>query len=81
MSRDSSVSIGTGYGLDGRGSLPSFQAGSRVQPPSYPTGACTFFPGSKTAGEWNWSHTSIQYRGEECWNYTTNYPYFLMLSY
>jgi hypothetical protein len=46
MSRDSSVDIGTGYGLDGRGSIPgrgksflhSVQTGSEAHPASYPMG-------------------------------------------
>jgi hypothetical protein len=62
-SRDSSVGIALGYGLDDRGSRVRFPAGAgnfsvhhRVQngsgahPASYPMGTRGFFPGSKAAG-------------------------------
>jgi hypothetical protein len=62
-SRDSSVGIATGYGLDDRGSrvrLPAgagnfslrhrIQNGSGAHPASYPMGTRGFFPGSKAAG-------------------------------
>jgi hypothetical protein len=62
-SRDSSVGIALGYGLDDRGSRVRFPAGAgnfspqyRVQngsgahPASYPMGTGGFIPGSKAAG-------------------------------
>jgi hypothetical protein len=62
-SRDSSVGIALGYGLDDRGSSVRFSAGAgnfslhhRVQngsgahPVSYPMGTRGFFSGSKAAG-------------------------------
>jgi hypothetical protein len=62
-SRDSSVGIALGYGLDDRGSrfrLPAgarkfslhrrVQNGSRTHPASYPMGTRGSFPGGKAAG-------------------------------
>jgi hypothetical protein len=77
MSRDSSVGIALGYGLDDRGSRVRFLAGAgnfslhhRVQnvsgahPASYPGGTTGSFPGGKTAGTWRWPLTSIYCRGQ-----------------
>jgi hypothetical protein len=60
-SRDSSVGIATGYGLDGRevrvrfpvrvrdfSLLHDVHIGSAAQPASYTTGSLGYFPGSKT---------------------------------
>jgi hypothetical protein len=71
-SRDSSVGIALGYGLDGRGSRVLFPAGAgnfsvhhRVQngygayPASYRMGTRGSFPGGKAAGVWSWPLTSI----------------------
>jgi hypothetical protein len=76
-SRDSSVGIALGYGLDDRGSRVRFPAGawnfslhhrvqygSRVHPASYPMGTRSFFPGGKAAGAWTWPLTSVQCRGQ-----------------
>jgi hypothetical protein len=62
-SRDSSVGIALGYGLDDRGSMVQFPAGaenfslhhraqngSGAHPPSYPMGTRGSFPGGKAAG-------------------------------
>jgi hypothetical protein len=62
-SRDSSVGIALGYGLDDRGSRVRFQAGARsfslhhrvqngsgAHPASYPMGTRGSFPGGKAAG-------------------------------
>jgi hypothetical protein len=62
-SRDNSVGIALGYGLDDRGSRVRFPAGAgkfslhyRIQngsgdhPTSYPIGTRSSFPGGKTAG-------------------------------
>jgi hypothetical protein len=70
-SRDSSVGIALGYGLDDRGFRVRFSAGAgnfslrhRVQngsgahPASYEMGTRGSFPGDKTAGTWNWPLTS-----------------------
>jgi hypothetical protein len=71
-SRDSSVGIALGYGLDDRGSRVRFPAGvgnfslhhrvhnvSGVHPASYPMGTRGSFPGGKAAGAWSWPLTSI----------------------
>jgi hypothetical protein len=69
-SRDSSVGIATGYGLDDRigfrfpAGAGNFSLHHRVQtdsgthPASYPMGNEVSFPGSKAAGEWSWPLTS-----------------------
>jgi hypothetical protein len=75
-SRDSSVGIALGYGLDDRGSRVRFperagnfslhhrvQTGSGAHPASYPMGNRGSFPGSKAAGAWSWPLTSIYCRG------------------
>jgi hypothetical protein len=62
-SRDSSVGIALGYGLDDRGSRVRLPAGSgnfslrhrvqncsRAHPASYPVGTTGSFPGGKAAG-------------------------------
>jgi hypothetical protein len=72
MSRDSSVGIALGYGLDDGGSKVRFPAGAgnfslhhRVQngsesrPASYPMDTRGSFPGGKAAGAWSWPLTSI----------------------
>jgi hypothetical protein len=71
-SRDSSVGVALGYGLDDRGSRVRFPAGAgnfslhhRVQndsgahTASYPVGTRGSFPGYKAAGAWSWHLTSI----------------------
>jgi hypothetical protein len=70
-SRDSSVGIALGHGLDDRSSRVRFPAGAgnfslhRVQngsgahPASYLMGTGDCFPGDKAAGEWSWPLTSI----------------------
>jgi hypothetical protein len=60
LSRNSSVGIGTGYGLDGLGLIPgrhrdfallhNVQAGSVSHSASYPIDTTCFFPGSKAPG-------------------------------
>jgi hypothetical protein len=71
-SRDSSVGIALGYGLDDRGSTVRFPAeaenfslhhrvqnGSGAHPASYPMGTGGSLPGGKAAGAWSWPLTSI----------------------
>jgi hypothetical protein len=71
-SRDSSVGVALGYGLEDRGSRARLPAGAgnlflhhRVQnvseahPPSYPMGTRGPFPRGKAAGAWSWPLTSI----------------------
>jgi hypothetical protein len=71
-SRDSSGSVGLGYGLDDRGSrvrVPPgagnfslhhrVQNGSGAHSTSYPMGTRGSFPGGKAAGAWSWPLTSI----------------------
>jgi len=66
MSRDSSVGIATGYGLDDRmiGSWDFFlrhrvQTDSGAHPASYPMSIGGAFPGGKAAGAWSWQLTYI----------------------
>jgi hypothetical protein len=71
-SRDSSVGIALGYGLDDRGSRVRFPAGagdfslyhrvqngSGVHPASYAMGTRGSSPGDKVARAWSWPLTSI----------------------
>jgi hypothetical protein len=65
-SRDSSVGIALGYGLDDRGSIPGnfslnhrVQNGSGAHPASYQMGTRGSYPGGKAAGAWSWPITSI----------------------
>jgi hypothetical protein len=65
----SSVDIATGYGMDGRGSIPgrdktffalcSVRTGSEVNPAYYPIAGEVSFPRDKLAEESSWSLTSI----------------------
>jgi hypothetical protein len=72
LSRDGSVGIALGYGLDDRGTRVRFSVGSgnfslhhRVQngsgahPASYPGGTGGSFLGDKATGAWSWPLTSI----------------------
>jgi hypothetical protein len=76
-SRDSSVGIALGYGLDFRSSRVRFPAGtgnfslhnhlqngSGAHPASYPMGKRGFFPGGKAVGAWSWPFTSIWCLGQ-----------------
>jgi hypothetical protein len=68
-SRDSSVGIALGYGLDERVRFPAgagnfslhhhVQNGSGANPASYPMDTRGSFPGGKAAGAWSWPVTSI----------------------
>jgi hypothetical protein len=65
-SRNSSVGIALGYGLDDRGSGVRFPAihhrvqnGSGAHPASYPVGTRGSFSAGKAAGAWSWPLTSI----------------------
>jgi hypothetical protein len=59
-SQDSSVDVTTGYGLDGRGSIPGkvrhlflllmFQTGDEAQPTSNTLDTGRYFPGRKAVG-------------------------------
>jgi hypothetical protein len=76
MSRDISISIETGYGLDDRGSIPGraenfslrycVQTGSGAHPASHPVGTGAYFPGGKVAGEWSWRLTSSSAEVKGC---------------
>jgi hypothetical protein len=62
MSRDSSVGIATGYGLEGRAvgvRVPSplhvVQTDSEADPASNPIGTGGSLPGGKSAGAWSWA--------------------------
>jgi hypothetical protein len=77
-SRDSTVGIATGFGLDGWGS--EFWSHGRERffsPPRHPerflgppnlltNGYQGLFPGSKVAGAWSWSLSYKWCRGQEC---------------
>jgi hypothetical protein len=76
-SRDSSVGIALGYGLDRRGSRVRFPAGSGnfslhhhvrngsgAHPVFYAVGTRGCFPGCRAAGAWSWPLTSIYCRGQ-----------------
>jgi hypothetical protein len=82
QSRDSSVGIALGYGLNDRGSRVRFQAGTgnfslhhRVQngsgthPASYPMGARGSFPGVKLT-----THLHLVPRSKNEWSYTSTPP-------
>jgi hypothetical protein len=86
-SRDSSVGIALGYGLDDRGSKVRFPAGAgiffhhRVQncsgflPTSYPMGTRGSFPGSKEArGVKLTTHLHLVPRSKNEWSYTSIPP-------
>jgi hypothetical protein len=61
---DSSVGIGTGYELDGRGLIPgkgmiflhNVHTGAAIHPAPYPMGTGVSFFGGKGAVVWSWSH-------------------------
>jgi hypothetical protein len=67
-SRDSSLGIATGYGLDNWGVefslLHNVQTGSGAHS-AYPMGTGVSFRGSKAAGAWSWPLTSNQCRDQE----------------
>jgi hypothetical protein len=89
-SRDSSVGIAPGYGLDDRSSGVQFPAGAGVfslhrrvrsgsgaRPASYPMGAGDSFPGGGAAGAWGWPLASVWCRGGECvelYFHSSNWP-------
>jgi hypothetical protein len=67
-SRDSSVGIATGYGLNARVRFPavkdfsllhSIQTDSGAHPASYPMGTGGSFPGGKAGEAWSWPLASI----------------------
>jgi hypothetical protein len=85
-SRDSSVGIALGYGLDDRGSTVRFPAGAgnyslhhRVQngsgahPASYPIGTRGSYLGGKAAGTWSWPLTLVP-RSQNEWSYASTPP-------
>jgi hypothetical protein len=86
-SRDSSLGIATGYGLDDREvgvripvglrfSLLHVETGSGAHPTSYPIGTGGSFPGGKAAGAWSWPPTSAEVK--KMWVYTSTPPYAFM---
>jgi hypothetical protein len=87
QSRDSSVGIALGYGLDDQGSRARFPAGagnfslqhnvkngSGAHPASYPMGTRGSFSGGKSAGR-EADHTSISAEVKNVWSYTSTPPY------
>jgi hypothetical protein len=83
-SRDSSVGIAMGYGLDDRGSRVRFPSGARnfslhhrvqnssgTHPASYPMGTRASFPGGKAAGAWSWPHLHLVPISKNAWSYTS----------
>jgi hypothetical protein len=92
MNQDSSVGIVTGYRLDDWDSIPS--RGKRffsfLQHEDWIWGTPSFLSngywgsisGGKVAGAWSWPLTSIKWRGQEWWSYTSAHPYtFMALSH
>jgi hypothetical protein len=90
-SRDSSVGIALGYGLDDRGSRVRFPAGAgnfslhhRVQngsgahPSSYPMGTRGSFPGVKRPGVKLTTHLYVMQRSKNEWSYTSTPQYAFM---
>jgi hypothetical protein len=86
-SKDSSVGIATGYGLNDLGSIPGSER--YFFPPQHPHrfwGPLTFlsdgywgcFPGDKAAGPLSWPLTSISCRGKRSWSYTSTPLYVFM---
>jgi hypothetical protein len=86
-SRDSSVGIALGYGLDDRGSRVRFPAGTgnfslhyRVQngseahPASYPMGTRGSFPGVKRPGREADHSPPISAEIKNAWSYTSTPP-------
>jgi hypothetical protein len=89
-SRDGSVGIVLGYGLDDRGSRVRFSAGagnfslhhsvqngSGSHPASYPMGTRGSFSAGKAAGAWSWPLTSSSAE-VNAWSYTSTPQYALM---
>jgi hypothetical protein len=84
-SRDSSIGMAVGHGLDDRGAKVPFPAGDgnfslhhRVQngsgayPASYPIGIRGSFPGGKAAGAWKLTtHLHLVPRSNNEWSYTS----------
>jgi hypothetical protein len=57
------------------------KTGSGAHPASHPIGTGGFsFYGGKTAGTWNWPLTSISWRRQEWWSYTSTPPNVFMVS-
>jgi hypothetical protein len=91
MSSDSSVVVATGYGLDGRDSIPgkardfsllhNIQTCSEIHPASYPIGIGGSFPWSKAAGERSWLLSSTQCRSKKWWSCKCTPPYVFMARY
>jgi hypothetical protein len=93
-SRDSSVSIELGYGLDDRGSKVRFPAetgifslhhsvqnGSGAHPASYPVNTRGSFPGGKAAGAWSWPRTSISCRGQRMGGAVSSLPQYPFMAW
>jgi hypothetical protein len=87
-SRESAVSIATGYGLNDRGvgvRVPLgariflffrvIQIGSWAHPASYPTGTGGSFPGGKAAGREAHHSPPTNAEVKETWTYTSPPPY------
>jgi hypothetical protein len=87
-SRDSSVGITMGYGLDGRGSI-SGRAKRFPFTPQHPDqfwSPPSLLPNEyrglvlrwKAARAWSWPFTSIYCRGQDRWSYTSTLTYIFM---
>jgi hypothetical protein len=82
MSWDGSIGIATGW--TARVQFPTrprdfyvvhrVQTDSEAHPSSYPVGTGGCSPGGKVTGAWSWPLTSIWYRGQEWWSYTSTPP-------
>jgi hypothetical protein len=60
------------------GRYTKFMTESGAHPAFYPMGTGGSFSGGKAAKALSWPLTSILYRGQERWSYTTTPPYVLM---
>jgi hypothetical protein len=86
-SRDSSVGIATGYGLDALGLIPcNARFHSSPQPPHRIWGPPSLlsnvylgiFSRIWNAGAWSWPLTFIWFRRQERWSYISTPPYVFM---
>jgi hypothetical protein len=75
------------YGLDDPGSIRSMarfslhhsvQTSCGAQPASYQMGTGGGFCGGTAAGAWSWALTSIYWRGQDLWSYTSTPSYIFM---